>query len=137
MKSYVFSILMLLSLGLSACTPFVQPTQVTLAFCYSSLNYDSSKETGFFFEADPDFPHLIETFTFDRGHIIDQSDYEAVYSAVSDFIPHNEGGYYVLIGYYSSMQEPSTNGMFKQGYECLTDTTFYYSFEGGQALQRF
>ncbi len=133
MKNHVFGVLFLLGTAMSGCTSLGHPMNVTLSFRYASLNYDTSKETGFAFEEDPEYSNLVETFSYDYGHLISPSDYETIYATVSDFIPHNEGGYYLLVGFYANMEEPSQAGMFKEGYECLSDATFFYSFEGGDA----
>lgn len=123
--------LLLISVG---CSLDNSPGQVSLTFRYAQLSYDSNKEPGYYFVEDPEYPNTIETFTYDSGHAISQDDYDEVYASVSEFIPHNEGGYYVLTGFYLDMESPTFSRMFEAGYECVLDTTFYYSYEGGNSL---
>ncbi len=134
MKTYHFSFFVLLGSTLSGCSSLVHPSEVTLSIRYVAMRSDASAETGFVFEEDAEYPDLIETFSYAYGHSIDQEDYDEVYSAASAFIPHNEGGYYSLVGFNSSMEAPTIAGMFQVGYECFSNATFYYSYEGGNAL---
>ncbi len=120
--------LLFLSVGCSLDYP---PGTVSLTFRYAQLSYDSNKEPGYYFVEDHEYPNTIETFTYDSGHSIIQDEYEEVRASVSDFIPHNEGGYYCLTGFYQDMESPTFSRMFEMGYECVSDTTFYYSYEGG------
>jgi len=116
------------------CSSNITSMTVTLSFHYAQLVYDQSKDTGFYFVEDQEYPNLIEAYTYGYGHLISQEEYDEVFASASEFIPHNEGGYYMLVGFYQDMGTPSQSSMFQVGYSCSSDVTFYYSFEGGASL---
>jgi len=116
---------------MTACDTSISHNNVLLSFKYMSIS-SQSNETDLSFQDDPDYPDLIATFTVEQNHVISLEDLANIGSLTS-FIPHNQGGYYVRTAYYSDYLNPLSGSQLAEGYECITDITFYYSFTGGRA----
>jgi hypothetical protein len=113
----------------SSCTPL--DGKVLLSFKYMAISY-SSEIVDFTFIEDNDYPNLIATYEVDKHHIISEEDLSSI-DLLTSFVPHNNGGYYVRTMYYSEALNPSISNQLTEGYICLSDTVFYYSYTGGIA----
>jgi len=116
---------------LTACNDSNLDKRISLSFKYM-LIAEQSYETNFSFQEDPDYPNIIATYIVEQNHVITAEDMISIDSLTS-FIPHNQGGYYVRTAYFSNYHNPFSGIQLAVGYECILDTTFYYSFTGGPA----
>jgi hypothetical protein len=111
----------------SSCTPL--DGKVLLSFKYMAISY-SSETVDYTFIEDQDYPDLISTYEVDKDHVISEEDLSNI-DLLTSFIPHNNGGYYVRTAYYSDASNPSISNQLTEGYICLADIVFYYSYTGG------
>ena len=73
------------------------------------------------------------TYSFEKSHVITNSEYDDIYHRLNMTIPHNVGGYYTFSGFYSDLNK-STENKFCPGFIVNQNYTFYYSFTGGPYL---
>ena len=72
------------------------------------------------------------TYTFTKDYIINEEDYEKIYSDVNKEIPINNGGYYTFSGFYDDL-DMNKNLNFNIGFKVDNNYTFYYTMIGGLA----
>lgn len=118
-------------LMMGSCTNQEDDENIILSFKYMSIIYDSSM-THFSFQEDPNYPNLVTNYEVEKNHIISSIDLDNI-GQLTRFIPHNQGGYYSRTGFYSDYLNPLSGSQLLEGYECVKDITFYYSYTGGPA----
>lgn len=129
LKAMIAVFVSLLAIISSSCTPL--DDKVLLSYKYMKVSY-TSETFDFTFMEDNDYPNLISTYEVDKRYVISKEGLSSI-GLLTSFVPHNDGGYYSKIAYYSDAINPSISNQLTEGYICLTDIMFYYSYTGGIA----